>query len=144
MQWKMLGWFPVMQATGEDVARSGIGRMQGESVWLPAALCSPEVSWTDLDASTTEASFTTLGEPAKLALTIGDQGRLERVKFKRWGNPEGEAYHDENFGVIAQASATFEGYTIPTQLRAGWYFGSERFESEGEFFRCNIDKAIYR
>lgn len=144
MQWKMLGLFPVMQAAGEDVTRSGIGRMQGEAVWLPAVLCSPEISWIDLDTSTTEARFTALGEPAKLTLKLGDQDRLEHVQFKRWGNPEGEAYHHEDFGVSAQASATFAGYTIPTQIQAGWYFGSSRFESEGEFFRCNIDKAMYR
>jgi hypothetical protein len=29
-------------------------------------------------------------------------------------------------------------------LRGGWYFGSDRFESEGEFFRSTIDSAIYR
>jgi hypothetical protein len=29
-------------------------------------------------------------------------------------------------------------------LRLGWFFDSERFESEGEFFRCTIDHAIYR
>lgn len=32
-----------------------------------------------------------------------------------------------------------EGITIPTQLRVGWFFGSERFETEGEFFRVTVD-----
>lgn len=31
-----------------------------------------------------------------------------------------------------------------TRLRVGWYFDSERFEPEGEFFRAPIDEAIYR
>jgi hypothetical protein len=38
----------------------------------------------------------------------------------------------------------FGEYTIPTRLRLGWFFGSDRFESEGEFFRCSINNAIYR
>jgi hypothetical protein len=52
--------------------------------------------------------------------------------------------HLSPHGVLVEASSTFEGYTIPTQIRAGWFFGSDRFASEGEFFRCTIDKAIYR
>jgi hypothetical protein len=38
----------------------------------------------------------------------------------------------------------FGEYTIPTRLLLGWFFGSDRFESEGEFFRCSINNAIYR
>ncbi len=29
-------------------------------------------------------------------------------------------------------------------MRAGWYFGTERFEKDGEFFRVTIDSAGYR
>jgi len=39
---------------------------------------------------------------------------------------------------------SFGGYTLPTRLRAGWHFGTERFESEGEFFRVTIDDAVFR
>jgi hypothetical protein len=39
---------------------------------------------------------------------------------------------------------TFGGYTIPTRLWIGWYFDTERFERDGEFFRVRIDKARYR
>ena len=39
---------------------------------------------------------------------------------------------------------TFGEFTIPSKLRIGWYFGTDRFEPEGEFFRCMIDEVIYR
>jgi len=38
----------------------------------------------------------------------------------------------------------FGGYTIPTRVQICWYFGTDRFEPEGEFFRATIDDAIYR
>jgi hypothetical protein len=98
----------------------------------------------ELESSAVQANFTALGEPAKLTLTVNDRGMLERVKFDRWGNPEGGEFHYVDFGGIIEESSTFDGYTIPTRLRLGWFFGSERFESEGEFFHCMIDKAIYR
>ena len=144
MQWKLLGLFPVMTGTGEDITRSAVGRMQGEVVWLPSALCHPEVTWTALDEARVQANVTTLARPASLILTVGDDGRLEQVKLSRWGNPAGGAYHNVDFGVLVEESGTFEGYTIPTQIRAGWFFGSDRFASEGEFFRCTINKAVYR
>lgn len=144
VQWKILGLFPVMKASGDDVTRSGVGRVQGESVWLPSVLCSSDISWMELGASAVQANFTALGEPAKLTLTVNDQGMLERVKFDRWGNPEGGEFQYVDFGGIIEESSTFDGYTIPTRLRLGWFFESERFESEGEFFHCTIDKAVYR
>lgn len=140
----MLGLFPVMQANGADVTRSGAGRMQGESVWLPSVLCNPEIAWTEMDTAHVRANFTALGEQAELVLGIDRFGGLERVKFLRWGNPEGGKHHYVDFGGVVEADGTFGDYTIPTQLRLGWFFDSERFESEGEFFRCTIDNAIYR
>jgi hypothetical protein len=144
VQWKILGLFPVMKASGDDVTRSGAGRVQGEGTWLPSVFYQPQIAWTELNSSQVRADFTALGEPAHLTLTINDLGLLERVKFDRWGNPDGGDYHYVDFGVIVEESNTFEGYTIPTSLRAGWFFDSPRFESEGEFFHCTIDKATYR
>ena len=46
-------------------------------------------------------------------------------------------------GIKLGQNGTFEGYTIPTRLRLGRFFGSEGFESEEEFFRCTITQAIY-
>ncbi len=144
MRWKLLGLLPVMTGAGDDVTRSAVGRMQGEAVWLPGVLCRPEVTWTALDDARVTAHFMALGQPASLTLTVGKDGRLEQATLKRWGNPAGEAYHHVDFGVLVEESDTFGGYTIPTRMRAGWFFGSDRFAPEGEFFRCTIDRAVYR
>lgn len=111
---------------------------------MPSVLCNPDIIWTELNASQVQATFTALGEPAKITLTVSNQGVLEQIKVDRWGNPDAGAFQYNDFGGIVEEIGTFEGYTIPTQLRAGWFFGSERFESEGEFFHCTIDKAIYK
>ncbi|WOD39632.1 DUF6920 family protein [Nodosilinea sp. E11] len=143
MRWKLLGLLPVMQASGEDVAKSAAGRVQGEAVWLPSVLCNPEIIWTELNDSQLQADFTAFGEPAHLTLTLNVQGAIQQVALQRWGQPEGDDYHYGTFGVIAEASSTFDGYTIPTRIRAGWFFGTDRFEREGEFFRCTIDRARF-
>jgi hypothetical protein len=148
MQWKLLGLFPVMTASGSDITRSSVGRLQSESVCLPSVFCGDDVLWTSTDLShldsSLHSSFVVQGERAELDFTIDQTGRLKTFKLPRWGNPEGAESHYVDFGGILEEEGTFCGYTIPTRLRIGWYFGTERFESEGEFFRATIDDAIYR
>ncbi len=144
MQWKLLGLFPVMTGTGADISRSAAGRFHIESVLLPSVFCRGDVTWGSADTSHLQASFIAQGEPAKLDLTLDQLGRPQTAQLPRWGNPEGAAHHYVDFGAIIEAEGTFSGYTIPTRLRVGWYFGSDRFEPEGEFFRATIDSASYR
>jgi hypothetical protein len=148
MQWKLLGLFPVMTASGSDITRSAVGRLQSESALLPSVFCGDDVSWASTDSSplnsSLHSSFVVQGERAELDFTIDQMGRLKTFKLPRWGNPEGAESHYVDFGAIIEEEGTFSGYTIPTRLRVGWYFGSDRFESEGEFFRATIVGAIYR
>lgn len=144
MQWKLLGLFPVMTGTGTDITRSAAGRFHAELMLLPSALCRSDVVWSSPGTPHLHASFMAQGEQAELDLTIDPTGRLKTAKLPRWGNPDGAEHHYVDFGAIIEEEGTFCGYTIPTRLRVGWYFGTERFEAEGEFFRATIDEAIYR
>jgi len=144
MDWKLLGLFPVMTATGSDITRSAVGRLQSESALLPSVFCGDDVSWVSTDSSLLHSSFVVEREKAELDFTLEQTGRLKTFKLPRWGNPEGAECRYVDFGAIIEEEGTFSGYTIPTRLRVGWYFGSDRFESEGEFFRATIDGAIYR
>jgi hypothetical protein len=60
----------------------------------------------------------------------------------RWGNPGGAPFGRYPFGVRVEAESTFGGITIPSVLRAGWWWGTERQE-EGEFFRAEITGAVF-
>ena len=148
MKWKLLGLFPVMTASGEDITRSSIGRLESESLCLPSVFYRDDVSFTSTALSPLDSnlhsSFVVQGDRAELDFTIDQTGRLKTFKLPRWGNPDGTEFRYVDFGGTLEDDRTFCGYTIPTRLRIGWYFGSERFESEGEFFRATIDDAIYR
>jgi hypothetical protein len=148
MQWKLLGLFPMMTADGADITRSSIGRLESESLCLPSVFYGNDVSFTSTELSPLDSnlhsSFVVQGERAELDFTIDRSGRLKTFKLPRWGNPDGAEFRNMDFGGILEEDRTFCGYTIPTRLRIGWYFGTERFESEGEFFRATLDDAIYR
>ncbi|HEU4753760.1 MAG TPA: DUF6544 family protein [Armatimonadota bacterium] len=143
MQWKLLGLFPVLASSGPDVTRSAAGRVLGESVWLPSRLCAPDVTWTAPDPAHARADLSLLGEWAHLTLALTDDGALQSLCYQRWGNPGGP-YQYTPFGGFVEQEATFDGYTLPSRLRLGWHFGTDRFEPEGEFFRVTLTHAAFR
>lgn len=144
MRWKLLGLIPVMTAQGPDIARSAAGRVAAESIWLPSVLAGPDVSWTSTDAGHPRADFEAFGEPIELTLAVDGDGRLESLWLPRWGNPQDEGFRYASFGAVVEEERTFAAYTVPTRLRAGWYFGEDRFESDGEFFRATITQLKYK
>ncbi len=144
MHWKLFGLVPVMDASGPDITRSAAGRANIESLWLPSTLYRDEVSWTASDACHLHAGFTAHNETAEIDYVIDSKGKLQSVSMPRWGNPGGGAFRYVSFGSFVEQEGTFNGYTIPSKIRVGWYFGSERFEREGEFFRATIDEAEFR
>ncbi len=144
MRWRLLGLIPVMSASGPDITRSAAGRVAGESMWLPSVLCSDEVSWSAPDPYHLRATFTAHGETTELDLSVDGGGALTSIKYPRWGNPGDSEFRYVDFGALVEGESTFGSYTIPSRLRAGWYFGSDRFESKGEFFRATIDDVVYR
>lgn len=145
MRWKLFGLVPVMESEGPDVTRAAAGRLEVESIWLPSVLMGDAMGWSAADAEHPHVDVRVAGEHADVELTIDHEGALQKAALLRWGQPEGDdAYHWVPFGGFVDAEARFGGYTIPSELRVGWHFGSERFASEGEFFRCTLTEAEYR
>ena len=144
MRWKLLGLFPVMKADGAEIARAAAGRLHAEAIWLPAVLLGADVSWADRDDLRTVATIDAHDERSELELEVGPNGELKSCCLPRWGDMDtGEfAYH--SFGGTADKEATFEEVTIPVRHRVGWLFGTDRFEAEGEFFRCELKTVEYR
>lgn len=144
MKWSAFGFIPVTKADGPDVTRSMVGRYQAEAIWLPTLLVNDEVTWDSNGENKATAHIATVGFKASLSMQIRADGGLEQVSFMRWGNPAGEDFMYEDFGAIVEAERTFGEYTLPSKLRVGWYFGTRKFESDGEFFRVNVDRAEFR
>ena len=141
MRWRLLGMIPLLSADGNDVTRSAAGRVAAESVWLPSRLCDPRVAWSSEGAQIT-AAFDVQREHCALKLDVGDDGRLRGLCVQRWGNPDG-SFGAVPFGGIVEEERRFAGYVIPSRLRIGWHFGTDRFDTHGEFFRVVVDDAQF-
>lgn len=141
--WRAFGFLPLSGSSGGAKTRSATGRAIAESVWLPSSLCSGNVRWTALTERNPHAYIVANDRWAALELSIDDAGALKSFSVMRWGLAGGESYHYHPFGAIVEAEGTFNGYTIPTQLRMGYFVGTPHFERHGEFLRVTIDSAAF-
>jgi len=142
MSWRLLHLIPVVSASGPDVTRSACGRLAGEIALLPTAFRG--AAWAaGADADTVTATWR-FGHGTETArLRVDAEGRLTAVVVDRWGNPGGGPFGRCPFGVSVAAESDFGGITIPSQFRAGWWWGTPR-QRDGEFFRAEITSAEFR
>jgi len=140
MRWKLFGIIPVMQATGADVSRSAAGRVAGEAAWLPTALLPRfGAQWNATDDTHLSVRFNLDSHDLDFNYLLDDSGHIKTCWFDRWGDPDNTGTHALHpFGMEATAHRTFSGLTIPSAGRAGWHYGSERWE-DGVFFEYEID-----
>jgi hypothetical protein len=150
MDWKLFAIVPVAHSEGPATSRSGTGRLLGEmATWLPSALCGPSVGaggveWAPVDGRRSRLRLESFGEKIELTIAFDDNGHVSAFSFPRWGNPDGGPHRYVDFGVIVEEARSFSGYTVPTRIRAGWYYGSDRFATEGEFFHATIDNVEFK
>ena len=140
MRWRLGGIVPVMSAQDTDIGTSAAGRLAAESVFVPT--CFASAQWSSDDAGV-HASWLIDEHRESVDLDIGDNGELRGVLMQRWGNPDGAPFGRYPFGVGLDAEREFGGVTIPTQVRAGWWWHTDK-QTEGEFFRATITHVALR
>ncbi len=135
-RWKILGLIPVVQADGPDVSRSAAARAAAEGVWVPTALLPRYgVNWTTEDDTHLTARYTVDNTPLVARYELDEQARILSAQVERWGDPNNTgAWGLHAFGFDATARDTFDGVSVPSQGRVGWFPGTERW-ANGEFFR---------
>ena len=144
MRWRLFNAVPVLAAGGQDITRSAAGRHAGELLLAaPAAALSPQVTWRALDTDRATASVQVGLDVHDVALTITADGALTDLVMTRWGNPGKEPFGMHSFGATLGGELSFDGFTIPRDITAGWHYGTDRW-SEGQFIRYTIDAAHYR
>jgi Family of unknown function (DUF6544) len=139
MDWKLFGLIRVAHGEGADVARSGVGRAAGEAVWLPTALLPRfGVEWQSSTEHDLTARLMIGGSEVCLHLHIDMAGRLEWVRFDRWGDPHDSGHWALHpFGFQVDETRTFGSLTVPSAGSAGWFHGTDRW-ADGEFIRLEI------
>jgi hypothetical protein len=142
VEFKIWGLIPFIKDENPDVTRSSIGRCGGELFWLPSALLPPnQVEWKEINNNTIQANLNIDKEIINLTLIIDEQGRVLEVKLPRWGNQNiDKTWQYIPFGGTFAQEASFQGFTIPSQINAGRWVGTENYHS---FFQATIEEAEF-
>lgn len=141
MHWSLWGRLPVMRASGPDIDRSAAGRVALDALFVPTAWVGPAVTWREGDEKDTAIAQWSVGTyTLPVEITVGADGRLIAATMARWGNPNGEPWGEYPCGGIVDGEVDYGGVKIPNRIRAGWFFGTERW-AQGEFFRASIRNA---
>lgn len=137
-EWKLFGAVRVARTEGPDVAHSSAGRAGAEAVWVPTAMLPRfGVTWGADDATHLKASYRLGRFDVDLELTLDDEARVRSIALDRWGGPERDGF--VRFVHQLTRYSTFDGVTIPSAGRGGWFTGTDRW-SEAEFFRYQITR----
>ena len=141
MRWRLLDVVPVVSTDGPDMTRSAAGRLASEVVLVPTAFGG--AVWTAVCPDTAVATWGAGDQHERVELHLGPAGQLRGVLMQRWGNPDGEPFGRHPFGVSVDGERTEAGVTLPAEIRAGWWRGTDR-QDAGEFFRARLTKVTFR
>jgi uncharacterized protein DUF6920 len=138
----MWGIIPLVNQTGPDISRSSIGRLACEMIWLPSSLLPQSgVKWEVVDKESVKATMKIDNETITMTLSVNHDGKLRQIVLSRWGDKLVDGrFGYAPFGGTMKAERSFGGYTIPSEISCGWWFGTDRYF---EFFHAQIKEADF-
>ncbi|AGZ43839.1 DUF6544 family protein [Actinoplanes friuliensis] len=143
-RWRLLSRVPVRTADGPDLTRSSAARLAGDLLIVaPAAALSSRVKWQPLDADRAVARIRVDAGYHEVTLTVAADGSLTSMSMPRWGADTRGSFSERVFGADLTDETTFEGFTIPGTVVAGWDHGTAAW-ADGQFLRYTVDAAHYR
>lgn len=136
------GLAPVLDAQGPDLSQSAAGRLLIESIWLPAALLPQR--GTTIEGQGEDKFNVTVGVDgfaSTLTIVVDEEGRPREVLMQRYGNQTDDGHWGLiPYGAAIDAERAFGGYTVPSEVRAAWWYGTEK---QAEAIRFTVDEAAF-
>lgn len=123
---KMLGLFPVGDASGPEVDRAALLRFLAEAPWYPTVFLEPYVSWEAVDENRARAVITHGEVTADALFTFDPEGKPVAVEGMRH-RTEGSGQVLRPWSGTFEAYETVEGVKIPRKVTAFWEVDGEKF-----------------
>lgn len=135
VEYSLGGWWPILARGGEDMARSAIGRLVVELIWLPSALTPQRgARWARGDAD--RAVVTPSGSATPMTVVVADDGRLREASIMRRRVAANGETSLSSFGVSVEEEACFGDLRVPSRLVAAWGIGTD---DRQDFMRVAVD-----
>ncbi len=142
-RWSLFGHLPLKSASGGDLDRAAAGRAAIDAIFVPTACVGPAVTWHQGSTPDSAIAERHIGQLVlRPEITVAKDGSLVSVTMQRWSRPKGEKWGDFAYGGLVGDELEFDGIRIPTTVRLGYYFGTERW-AQGESYRATITSASF-
>jgi hypothetical protein len=126
----LLDLVPLQVPSSPDITKMLCARALYDLVWLPSALLPGSgARWRAVDDQQAEVEVALDGEKMTLRLTVDPDGGLREVFAMRFGSvgTENHRFQPIPYGMIVDRSQTVDGYTLPVEMRGGWWYGTDRY-----------------
>ncbi len=135
IEYALEDWLPVVGQHGPETARSALGRLMVELVWLPSALTPQRgAHWARGDAD--RAVVTPSGGKTPMTIAVGDDGRLREASIvRRRVSANGET-SIAPYGISVDEEERWGEFVVPARLTAAWGIGTD---DRHDFMRITVD-----
>ena len=136
---RLLGAIRMFHSDDQNIVRSAAGRAAAEGIFAPIGLLpSPTRIWHAESDNEITVELALAPERPALRLTIDNNGAVQSVNLRRWGDTGEKTFGYIPFGGDILAERRFGDFVLPSRLRVGWRHGTERFSP---FFEAAIISA---
>lgn len=139
----MFGVIPVANATSSaDLVRSATFRSAIEGIWVPSSLLPQNgARWEQTGPDTARVTIASVAPAVVLDLRIAPDGALRELVGQRWSNANRDkVFRSQPFGGTVEAERSFDGFTIPSVIRAGNHYGTPDYLP---FFQAELTEAEF-
>jgi hypothetical protein len=136
IEMRLFGVIPVADKTGGGLDQGALLRYLGESVWFPAAVLSPYITWEPIDHNSAKATMSHGGQTASATFIFDEQGRPAEVRAERYNDEKGRL---ESWSIPLRAYGDFEQVIIPVAGEGIWEYDSGDFT----YIRWQVTEVEY-
>ena len=134
---KFAGLFPLVNARGQQVDYSSAVRFLSEVVWFPSAFLRPEFTWTAIDDTSVEVSFTAFGTTVSGKLCFAPDGRPINFISRRYKDVRD--CDPVPWSTPVTAFGTMIGLNLPIAGQGVWHLQSGDFT----YIDLRVDEITY-
>ncbi len=136
IEMRLASLIPVANESGGNLNSGALLRYLNETMWFPAALLLPNITWEAIDDTHARATLTDAGQSVSAIFVFDDQHRLVNMTADRWNDAEQAMLP---WSTPISDWGTFEGFQIATAGTGVWGTGPDAYE----YIRLHLTSVEY-
>jgi hypothetical protein len=136
IEMRLASVIPVASTSGGNLNGGALLRYLNETMWFPAALLLPNVTWDAIDDASARATLTDAGQSVSAVFVFDDQGRLVNMTAERWNDSEHAVLPWE---TPISDWGDFEGLHIASSGTGVWKTGPDAYD----YVRLRVTSVEY-